>query len=62
LLRLRSFSGDVFLDLDSTGYLGGLYLCGTSCHPGGNITGLVGYNCATVILNDLGLPSGAKGD
>ena len=35
-------------------HLGGLYLCGASCHPGGNITGLAGYNCAQVILNDLG--------
>lgn len=30
----------------------GLYLCGGSCHPGGNITGLPGYNCAQVILAD----------
>lgn len=35
----------------------GLYMCGSSCHPGGNITGLPGYNCAQVILNDLGLPA-----
>jgi phytoene dehydrogenase-like protein len=39
------------------GYLKGLYLCGSSCHPGGNITGLAGYNCAQVILNDLGVPA-----
>lgn len=39
------------------GYLEGLYLCGASCHPGGNITGLAGYNCAQVILNDLGVPA-----
>lgn len=37
------------------GHLRGLYLCGSSCHPGGNITGLAGYNCAQVILRDLGL-------
>ena len=37
------------------GHLRGLYLCGSSCHPGGNITGLPGYNCAQVILRDLGL-------
>jgi phytoene dehydrogenase-like protein len=37
-------------------YLPGLYLCGGSCHPGGNVTGLVGYNSAQVILSDLGLP------
>lgn len=36
------------------GYLPGLYLCGSSCHPGGNITGLPGYNSAQVILQDLG--------
>jgi len=36
-------------------HLGGWYLCGASCHPGGNITGLAGYNCAQVILNDLGV-------
>ena len=35
----------------------GLYLCGSSCHPGGNITGLPGYNCAQVLLADLGLPA-----
>ena len=33
----------------------GLYLCGSSCHPGGNITGLPGYNSAQVLLADLGL-------
>ncbi len=33
----------------------GLYLCGSSSHPGGNITGLPGYNAAQVILADLGI-------
>ncbi|MDX1978864.1 MAG: NAD(P)/FAD-dependent oxidoreductase [Bryobacteraceae bacterium] len=33
----------------------GLYLCGSSSHPGGNITGLPGYNCAQVLLADMGL-------
>jgi phytoene dehydrogenase-like protein len=33
----------------------GLYLCGSSSHPGGNITGLPGYNSAQVILADLGI-------
>jgi phytoene dehydrogenase-like protein len=33
----------------------GLYLCGSSSHPGGNITGLPGYNSAQVVLADLGL-------
>jgi len=34
--------------------LPGLYLCGGSTHPGGNITGLCGYNAARVIAADLG--------
>jgi phytoene dehydrogenase-like protein len=34
----------------------GLYLCGSSSHPGGNVTGLPGYNAAQVILADLGSP------
>ena len=33
----------------------GLYLCGSSSHPGGNITGLPGYNAAQVLLADLGI-------
>jgi phytoene dehydrogenase-like protein len=37
--------------------LAGLYLCGASTHPGGNITGLCGYNAAAVIAADLGLPT-----
>jgi phytoene dehydrogenase-like protein len=37
------------------GHLKGLYLCGSSSHPGGNITGLPGYNCAQVLRADLGL-------
>jgi len=32
----------------------GLYLCGSSSHPGGNITGLPGYNAAGVILGKSG--------
>jgi phytoene dehydrogenase-like protein len=36
-------------------HLENLYLCGSSSHPGGNITGLPGYNCAQVLLADLGL-------
>ena len=39
------------------GHLAGLYLCGSSCHPGGNITGLPGYNCAQVLLSDMGIQS-----
>ena len=34
----------------------GLYLCGASTHPGGNVTGLCGYNAARVIAADLDLP------
>lgn len=37
------------------GHVKGLYLCSSSSHPGGNITGLPGYNCAQVIHADLGL-------
>ena len=33
----------------------GLYLCGASCHPGGNITGAPGYNAAGVVCRDLGM-------
>ena len=36
-------------------HLPGLYLCGSSSHPGGNITGLPGYNAFHVILADLGI-------
>ena len=36
--------------------LEGLYLCGGSTHPGGNVTGLCGYNAARVIAADLGRP------
>lgn len=32
-----------------------LYLCGSCCHPGGNITGLPAYNCAQIVLRDLGI-------
>ena len=37
------------------GHLEGLYLCGSCCHPGGNVTGLPGYNAAQIIAADLGL-------
>ncbi len=33
----------------------GLYMCGASCHPGGNITGAPGYNAASAIAQDLGI-------
>jgi len=35
--------------------IAGLYLCGACTHPGGNITGLPGYNAARVIAEDLHL-------
>ena len=35
--------------------IGGLFLCGGCCHPGGNITGGPGYNSAKVIAEDLGM-------
>jgi phytoene dehydrogenase-like protein len=37
------------------GPVAGLYLCGSCCHPGGNVTGLPGYNSAQVVRADLGL-------
>ena len=36
-------------------HISNLYLCGSSSHPGGNVTGLPGYNAAQVILGDLGV-------
>jgi len=36
-------------------HIGSLYLCGSSSHPGGNITGLPEYNADQVILADLGI-------
>lgn len=39
------------------GHVKGLYLCGSSSHPGGNITGYPGYNCAQVIFSDMNLPA-----
>lgn len=39
------------------GRVRGLYLCGSCCHPGGNVTGPPGYNCAQVLHADLGLPA-----
>ena len=28
----------------------GLYLCGAGCHPGGNVMGVAGRNCADAVL------------
>jgi phytoene dehydrogenase-like protein len=30
----------------------GLYLCGSGCHPGGDVTGAAGHNASRVILDD----------
>jgi phytoene dehydrogenase-like protein len=32
--------------------IGGLYLCGAGCHPGGGVTGIPGHNAAIAILSD----------
>ncbi|MEE9230405.1 MAG: NAD(P)/FAD-dependent oxidoreductase [Acidobacteriota bacterium] len=33
--------------------VGGMYLCGAGCHPGGGVSGLPGHNAAREILKDL---------
>ena len=30
--------------------ISGLYLCGAGCHPGGNVMGVAGRNCAKAVL------------
>jgi phytoene dehydrogenase-like protein len=37
--------------------IGGLYLCGSGTHPGGELTGAPGHNCARAILRDLEAPA-----
>lgn len=39
---------------DYRGPLKGLYMCGSSCHPGGGVSGIAGHNAAREILTDLG--------
>ena len=34
----------------------GLYLCGSSSHSGGGVTGSPGYNCANTITEDQDIP------
>jgi phytoene dehydrogenase-like protein len=49
MFSMRPFPG-------ASGYrlpLPGLYLCGSSAHPGGGVTGVPGRNSAQVILHDL---------
>lgn len=49
MFSLRPFPG-------ASGYrlpIPGLYLCGSSAHPGGGVTGVPGRNAAQVILTDL---------
>ena len=41
-------------------HIPGLYLCGSSSHPGGNVTGLPGYNAAQVIIDDLEISESSK--
>ncbi|HYU07135.1 MAG TPA: hypothetical protein VEM77_08170 [Thermoplasmata archaeon] len=37
----------------------GLYLCGSSAHPGGGVTGAPGRNAAMVVLDDLRMLKGS---
>jgi len=30
----------------------GLYLCSAGSHPGGNVTGLAGHNCAKTVIKE----------
>jgi phytoene dehydrogenase-like protein len=47
------FHGDLTPDQMFSMRLPGLYLCGSSAHPGGGVTGVPGRNAAQVILADL---------
>lgn len=38
------------LVLDAAATIGGLFLCGSGCHPGGGLTGLPGRNAARRVL------------
>jgi phytoene dehydrogenase-like protein len=40
---------------DYSGPIEGLYMSGSPTHPGGSITGAPGYNCAGVVVEDLGI-------
>lgn len=59
---IGEYSGDQAIEFrpfrEMSGYkapIEGLYLTGSSCHPGGNITGAPGYNAAAIIARDLGI-------
>jgi len=39
---------------DYRGPIDGLYMCGSSTHPGGGVTGIPGHNAAAEILRDIG--------
>ena len=39
---------------DYRGPLKGLYMCGSSCHPGGGVSGIAGHNAAREVLGDMG--------
>lgn len=40
---------------DYSGPIEGLYMSGSPTHPGGSISGAPGYNCAGVVVDDLGI-------
>jgi beta-carotene ketolase (CrtO type) len=42
--------------------LPGLYLTGAGTHPGGGVTGIPGRNAASVVLADLGVRRGRRGE
>ena len=51
--------GQLFFQRPVSGYadyrtpLKGLYICGSSMHPGGGVSGIPGYNAAREIMKDM---------